>query len=190
MKKLLNTLWVLCLCVSVTYAQSSQDAKTLKAALSDYLNIIQKKDIDGILDYMPPQMFELAPRAQMKEELGKGSFQNMTLQKVEIRKVSSVMKHNKAKYALAEYFSEAVLQVPKEEENRLETMVTVMKSMLGEDKVKVDKAKRQITMSIISKMYAINSPEVKGWKFIQKDDGSEAFLEKIVPKEVQEKLKL
>ena len=186
MTRLLPVLFFIFMSTSITVAQS-QDTQAIKAALEDYLTAVKARDIDKILDFMPPKMFEMASRAQMKEELSQGDLKNITFKKTAVRGVSSVVKHNKSKYAVVKYFSEAVLQLPKKDESKMESMVMVMKSMLGKDNVKLNKAKRQITMSVDSELYAILSPGVKGWKFIQKDKDSEGFLEKVVPKEVQDK---
>lgn len=186
MTKLLPILFFIFLSTSITIAQS-RDTQDIKTDLEDYLTAVKAKNVDKILDFMPPKMFEKASRAEMKKELEEGDLKNITFKRTAIKDVSSVIYHNKSKYAVVKYFSEAVLQLPKKDEDKMESMLMVMKRMLGEDNVALNKAKRQITMSIDSEMYAILSPGVKGWKFIQKDKDDGGFLKDIVPKEVQDK---
>jgi len=188
MKKLLSTLWLLCLGVSFALAQSAQNTKALKTDLDGYLKVVKNKDIDGILDYMPPKMFETTSRENMKVAMNGENLQKVVYKELTIKKISPLFTYQKNKYALVKYLAVVVIPVPKDDKAKMESTFEIMKSMMGEDKVKLDAEKGEITLNSDAEMYAILTPQIKGWKFLGKSEQAPP-IDGIVPKEVQEKLK-
>ena len=188
MNKLFSALGLLCLGVSLTFAQSTQDTKTLKAALDGYMTAVKNKNIDGVLDYMPPKMFETNSRENMKVAMSSENLQKVIYKALTVKKISPFFIHQKNKYALVKYLAVVIIPVPKDDKSKMESTFEIMKTMMGEDKVKLDTEKGEITLNSEAEMYAILNPQIKGWKFLGKSDQAPP-IDGIIPKEVQEKLK-
>lgn len=183
MKNLFNILTVLCLGVTVAWAQSDQDTKTLKTTLKDYLKVVKAKDIEAVLDYMPPQMFEATPRAQIKAALSGENMQKVEYKKMDIKKISPIFTHQKIKYVLINYLAVVTIPTPTKDSEQMEMFLTNMQAALGKDNVSLDKKKGELSVMSVAQMYAILNPAIKGWKFIGRKQGT-PLPENIIPEAV------
>lgn len=195
MKKILLSTILLVLLGLGAYAQSGKEA--IQKEIDNYLLALENRDVDKILDYVYPKLFDLAPRAMMKdmmESFYKDS--TITFQDSKIENISEIIEQDTIQYALIDYAFTMVSLVKDEfgateseegEENEEDGFdpASMFKMMYGEENVKYDKKARKIYINQNKQMFAILDPAYEGgWKFLENQKDS-PFIGTMIPEEVQ-----
>ncbi|NOT49770.1 MAG: hypothetical protein HOP10_00660 [Chitinophagaceae bacterium] len=167
----------------------------LEKRLAEYMKLNEELDFNRLMDYIYPKVFDLAPREDMveaMEDFFKSEEIKVKLEDLKIDKVHPVFTVKDGSYAKIDY-SMVVLfdmssegdSMEKKEQNDL--IVKSMAEKYGEGNVGIDKETGMIRVRMGTPMIAIKDEIVKDWSFIsyKKDD---PFLDKILSKEVQDKL--
>jgi hypothetical protein len=189
MRKTVFFLW-LGLILSVA-GKSQQDARLL-ARLDSMLLVTQEMNLEKILDYTYPKLFTIATREQMADAM-KSSFETedfkTTLDSVKIGKVHPVFSTKEGQYAkithtmlMRMHFNETI------EEEQSQAVIPAMEKEFGAGKVRFDKAKNTIVISLNSEIVAIKDEYATEWCFVNYDE-DDSLVNLLFSKEVIEKLK-
>ena len=179
-----------------TFSQSHKEVITKEVKV--YFNNMTTQNFDGVLDYMYPKIFDMAPRAQMK--LGMEQMFNAKDMRIEflandITKISDKMEVDDIAYAAVFYDSKMKMtfltednQTQEDKKGFLMFMKSTMQTQFGEDNVTDDLDTMSLIIKMSATMYAINDPQYQGWKFLGNDDALKMLVDKIVPETVRTQL--
>ncbi|MGB3606903.1 MAG: hypothetical protein WA775_00950 [Psychroserpens sp.] len=194
--KLFSTLII---ALSLSFSTVAQSHKTeITKHAQTYFNYITTQNFDGVLDYMYPKVFDLAPKDQMKAAMQQ--MFNSPEMKIEflsntISKVSEEKIVDDITYAAVFYNSKMkmtfVSEMDKEEADKigfLDFMKGTMETQFGEGNVESNLEAMSLIVTMDSNMFAIKDPTVTDWKFIGNDDAMKQLVNTIVPKAVREEL--
>lgn len=177
-------------------AQSNKETITKHA--ETYYTHLTNQNFDGILDYMYPQVFEIAPREQMK--IGMQQMFNSPDMKIEflsneVTQVSHEKEVDGINYAAVFYNSKMKMTFLTEADNSaedqksfLEFMKVTMDSQFGAENVTSDLETMSLVINMDANMFAINDPKYKEWKFIGNDDAMKSLVDTIIPEVVRTEL--
>lgn len=102
--KLLTGIFLLLLCWSSASAQA--DKQVLEEKLNDYIRLTKAKDFAGVMEYIHPKLFEMAPKEMIIEAMEKvysDPMQEMNFDDFSIAGISNVIKDKNVDYALVNY---------------------------------------------------------------------------------------
>jgi len=180
---------------TATAKDTSNDAvDSLNKALEAYKQATIENDIDTILSYMYPKLFELASREQMKAAIQQVRDSGMAPQ---ITKFDTDIQLPLEEYSdgvfvitLADTSMEmSPLESATTEEN--ESMVGLIQSHMGnESDVRYDDEKNLFYINKIGKLIAINEAS-SGWKFVDYEQAVAAAATstvQILPTDIAEKI--
>jgi hypothetical protein len=189
MKKII----VFLLFVFVTLLVEGQKDTSLINRLNTVLGFTKLKQLDKVLDYTYPKVFNIIPRDQFSE-LIKGVYDtddfSSVLDSVKLDTIFNIVKINDASYAIARH---SMLMKMKYKEpitkKDADLLVPGMEEQFGEGNVRFVKATNSLHVFIISYMIAIKDELSPKWTFINFDLKNPVFVENILGKEVIAKLK-
>ncbi len=187
MKHLLNTFILVALCTMASIAQTKKDHREIKKTLRRFQRALMTWDIEKILYYTPPEVFEISPKILM-EDLLQSNSEKFTLLKIKTKKIYPVMLYDGTKYALTEYTGQMMLKLSEEEKKNIEELATLWKQQEGAQNVILNKAKQQIRIRHTWRVCAMSTPGGKGWKFMQMSTDP-IILDKVIPQQIQRKLR-
>lgn len=102
--KQLTGIFFLLLCWTSAFAQT--DKQVLEEKLNDYIRLTKDKDFAGVMEYIHPKLFELAPKKMIIEAMEKvysDPMQEMNFDDFSIAGISDVIKDKNVDYALVNY---------------------------------------------------------------------------------------
>nr|WP_321221198.1 hypothetical protein [uncultured Psychroserpens sp.] len=194
--KNLTTL-ILALLISLSSFAQSHKAEITKNAQT-YYDYMTNQNFDGVLDYMYPKVFEMAPRAQMKagmEQMFSSPDMKIEFLSNDVTKVSEEKVVEGITYAAVFYNSKMkmtfVSEQDKQEDDKkafLEFMKVTMDSQFGEGNVTSDIKSMSLVINMDATMFAIKDPQYEGWKFIGNDDAMKQLVDSIIPESVRTEL--
>ncbi len=177
-------------------AQSQKEIITKEA--QTYYEYMTNQNFDGVLDYMYPKVFEMAPREQMK--MGMQQMFNSPDMKIEflnndVTDVSDEKVVDGVTYAAVYYNSKMrmtfVSELEKPDEDK-KTFINFMKSTMatqfGEENVESDAETMSLVINMDATMFAIKDPKFEGWKFLGNDDAMQMMVNSIIPESVRTEL--
>jgi hypothetical protein len=194
--KNLTTL-ILALLISLSSFAQSHKAEITKNAQT-YYDYMTNQNFDGVLDYMYPKVFEMAPRAQMKagmEQMFSSPDMKIEFLSNDVTKVSEEKVVEGITYAAVFYNSKMkmtfVSEQDKQEDDKkafLEFMKVTMDSQFGEGNVTSDIKSMSLVINMDAMLFAIKDPQYEGWKFIGNDDAMKQLVDSIIPESVRTEL--
>ncbi|WP_026754431.1 hypothetical protein [Sediminibacter sp. Hel_I_10] len=195
MKRL--TLLVIILFISITTQAQTYKTDITKNAQT-YYQYLTDQNFDGILDYMYPRVFELAPRQDMKA--GMQQMFNSPDMQIEflsntVNRVTDSVQVDGLTYAIVFYNSKMKMTFVSEQNKPeadqkgfLDFMKTTMDSQFGAGNVTSDLENMSLTINMDANMFAIKDPQYDGWKFIGNDDAMKKLVDSIIPLSVRTNL--
>lgn len=194
--KQLVTLIFFCF-ISISMSSQAHKAVLTKEA-NTYFDYMSSQNFDGVLDYMYPKVFEMAPRAQMK--LGMEQMFNAEDMKIEflandIYKISNLVKDNGISYAAIFYDSKMKMtflteesQTEEDKQGFLMFMKATMETQFGKENVVENLETMSLIISMKAIMFAIKDPQYKEWKFLGDDDAMKALVNTVISETVRTQL--
>jgi hypothetical protein len=173
----------------------SQQDTTLVNRINQMLKFTQLKDLEKIMDYTYPKLFEFASKELMLATL-KESFENDEFN-VELDSISIVMIHpvfvvNDTSYVKVKHsmlmrmkFKEPLDTADMESKN---FMVTLMGVKYGEQNVRFDAVANSLNILMKPDMIGIKDKTTNIWTFANLVDDNPAILEMLFSKAVRDKL--
>lgn len=196
---------ILFLFISFTALSAQTTREVLEEKLVHYTQLTKEKDNAGIIEYIHPKIFELAPKNEIiaaMDKLYTDPKQEISFDDLSISRISNILEHNKIAYAVVNYtfkmqfhLTEAFFKQEEEKSeptDRVDLMDFMLKSFVsrfGNERVRLDKATNTFYIDVESEMFAINDPAIGDWKFIENKAQYEEILNQIVPAKVRKKLK-
>jgi len=194
--KHLTTLILALLFTTLSFAQSHTDEITKNA--QSYYDYMTAQNFDGVLDYMYPKVFEMAPRAQMKagmEQMFSSPDMKIEFLSNDVSRVSEEKIVDGITYAAVFYNSKMKMtfvsekdKSPEDQKVFLDFMQATMNTQFGEENVTSDIEGMSLVINMDANMFAIKDPQYEGWKFIGNDDNMKMLVDSIVPESVRTSL--
>ena len=183
----------------ISFSSFSQSYKEdIAKEAQTYYDYMTNQNFDGVLDYMYPAVFDMAPKAQMKAGMEQMfNSKDMTIEFIsnEVTKVSDKKELEGVTYAAVFYNSKMkmtfVSEMDKPEEDQkafLNFMKATMESQFGEGNVTSEAKEMSLVINMDANMFAINDPKYDGWKFIGNDDAMKQLVDSIIPESVRTEL--
>lgn len=178
-----------------TSSFSQSQTETIEKEAQTYYDYMTKMNLDGVLDYMHPKMFEMASKEQMKA--GMEQMFNSPQMKVEfisntITSISDTKEVDGVTYAIVYFNSKMrmtfLTEKDKPEEQRtdyLELMKSNMAAQFGSENVTIDTETTSLIINNDANMFAIKDPKYDGWKFLGNEKNMAAFVDSVVPETVR-----
>ncbi len=194
MKKI--TTFVLLILSFSAFTQTAPTAESLKKEIDKYCKLSLAKDVDGLLDFMPDELFEMAPRDAMKEALEQSLNSDKVdiyFDKIDATAISPIIELEKKYYARIDYssiirfgFAKMIAEMDDDTQKQFVSNVDeAYKKQFGEKNIKYNATTKTYTVSVSNHSFAIYNNK---WKFIGDEDKTKVLVNKIVPEEVQKKL--
>lgn len=188
MKKIF--LLLLVLAHGVTKSQTDQDSVKLK--LNQYFDLLRVWDNEKAIEYVYPAIFNFVEKEKLVEAMNtikNNPAVDITLTEAKTQSLSNTMESSGSKYILVNYSFVYTMKFKQDLDNeKMEFMYDSMKEKYGKKNVKFDKKNKTFHFTQGKKLYAINDPVYKSWKFLEKNDQQPQLMEQLVPEEVLKKL--
>jgi len=188
-----TTLFFAFLITTSSFSQSQKE--TIEKEAQTYYDYMTNMNLDGVLDYMHPKMFDMAPKEQMKA--GMEQMFNSPQMKIEfisntITSISDTKELDEVTYAVVYFNSKMrmtfLTEKDKPEEQRtdyLELMKSTMAVQFGSENVTIDAETTSLVINNDANMFAIKDSQYDGWKFLSNEKNMAAFVNSIVPEAVR-----
>ena len=175
------------------YAQDTVDYAPLADRLATYGQLTMQWDIDGLLDLTVPDLFEIVPRATLREQMsGLQSDEHMrvTFHDFTIDRIGEAVTDFGASYAPVD-FHHAITFELLSPEYRAADFAGRMVRMLEKTypNVRYDAAKHRIDVNAAKSLYAIQAAPDAEWYFVEYRPENAALMDLLVPERVRELLK-
>jgi hypothetical protein len=169
---------------------SPEKKKEIRKTLNTYLSFTKTKEYDKILDYVHPKLFDVVSREailQQFEAMESDESMKITFGEALIKDISDLVRVGPRYFSLVFYQFEMTMTFQDK------AMAPVMKdafvSTFGEDNVKLDEEKGAIEVMTHKSLFAIEEPDLNGWKVIENNPEQRFILESILPTDVIEHYK-
>ena len=179
-----------------SFAQSHKEEVAKNA--QTYYDYMTAQNFDGVLDYMYPKVFEMAPRAQMKagmEQMFSSPDMKIEFISNDVTRVTDKKEVDGVTYAAVFYNSKMKMtflsekdKSPEDQKAFLDFMKVTMDTQFGADNVTSDAEAMSLVINMDANMFAIKDPQYDGWKFIGNDDAMKMLVDSIVPESVRTEL--
>jgi len=183
------TLLLLAIALSINvFAQT--DKKEITNTFNAYKTTLDSLQLEKSMDYIYPKLYEIVPKEQLVAAFKK-TFSDTNLKikfsNIKLKSISETINFNKVKYALISYsFS---MDFTFNEKYSIEQIYTVYQQKYGKNNVQKNDKTRTINIQMDKLFYAINDPKYGDfWRFLEKNVSQKKMLEKLIPKEIIEKL--
>jgi len=178
------------------YSQSLKETLTKEA--NAYFDFMTNQNFDGVLDYMYPKVFEMAPREQMKSGMEQMfNAEDMTIQFLsnDVTKVTDMVKQDGINYAAIFYTSQMKMtflteegQTEDDKKGFLMFMKATLETQFGEGNVAEELSTMSLIVDMSATMFAIEDPKYEGWKFLGNDDAMKTLVNSIIPESIRTEL--
>lgn len=174
-----------------TTESTSKVNGSLEQRLSEFMQVNDKMDLEKVLDYTYPKLFEIVPRPQLLEAMKQG-FNNdevkVELDSLQVDKIHPIFDEGKGSYAKVIYSMVMNMSLLKNnnDEETSKVILATLREKYGENNVTSNEA-GVIRIRTTSPMVAVKDAYAKEWSFVNlKDD--DPMIEKLFSKEVLDKL--
>ncbi|SFB55176.1 hypothetical protein [Algoriphagus aquimarinus] len=193
-KKNLLTAILLTIC-SLGFAQDYK--QNIAGEFTEYLNSIVNMEFEKSMGYITPEFFEIVPKAQMIQ-LMEQTFNNPAMEfeikNPKILAIDVVQNIEDKYYSLLTYSNQMDIKMKSEEETedekkmRLNLLKVSFEQTFGIDNVKYNEETEFFEIQSQKEVYAISINGETDWKFLVIEKNQKVILEKILPKELSEKI--
>ncbi|SFD43721.1 hypothetical protein [Algibacter pectinivorans] len=177
----------------------AQDYKNeLKKEFNDYLSTIVNMEFEKSMEYIVPEFFEIIPKSQMIKVM-KQAFNNPGVE-IEITNPKIIGIKDKEEieskyYSLLTYSNQMNMKIDGESEETKDEKTTrinltklSLESTFGSENVEYNEKTEFFKIYSEKKVYGISKNGKSNWKFLVLEKGSKIILDKLLPKELAEKI--
>ena len=161
----------------------------LTRRVNEYLQLSEEKNFEGMVDYLYPRIFEIAPReailAEMKTALG-GDEIDLQMDSLKIDSIYPSFKMGKEEYAKVKYSMLMKMNVDPETAD-FEQMDRQFAIDFGKENVRIDTTNGSITIFSFVNVAAIKNQDTGQWFFMNIGEDPETE-KKLLGAEVAKKL--
>lgn len=196
MKKPIQLITSLLLLACAATAQTKQDSLDLRRDMNAYKRVSLNIDYDSLVFFMPPAMFAIVPKEDIKEQL-RSAFENEIVKigfdQFEYKNLTPVGKTGEHLYAIVPYDAAMTMTLTDTTDSATVGMVFLaMQMQFGSQNVEQRPDKSMFIKTPDKQMIAIKSPGHDSWKFIEDKRKGEApgdaqtqeLVDRVIPKEV------
>ena len=192
-----NSLTIILLTVC-TIGIAQDYKKNIESEFTEYLNSIVNMEFEKSMEYITPEFFEIVPKSQMLK-LMEQTFNNPTMEfEIKNPKILSVNDFQKIEnkyYSLLTYSNQLNMKMNSEEEEtedeskmRINMTKLSLEQTFGSENVKYNERTDFFQIQSQKDAYAISENGKTEWKFIVIEKEQKMILDKILPKELAEKI--
>ena len=177
----------------------AQDYKeNIKSEFTEYLNSLINMEFEKSFEYITPEFFEIVPKSQMIK-LMEQTFNNPTMD-IEIKNPKILTVNDSEKignkfYSLLTYSNQMNLKIISEEEEtedekkmRINLTKLSFEQNFGSENVQYNEKTEFFEIQSQKDVYGISENGETNWKFLVLEKDSKIILDKILPKELAEKI--
>jgi hypothetical protein len=177
----------------------AQDYKNeLKKEFNDYLSTIVNMEFEKSMEYIVPEFFEIIPKSQMIKVM-KQAFNNPGIE-IEITNPKIIEVKDKKEienkyYSLLTYSNQMNMKIygeAEETKNEKTTRINLTKlsleSTFGSENVEYNENTDFFQIQSQKDVYGISKNGENNWKFLVIEKKQKMILEKLLPKELSEKI--
>ncbi len=147
----------------------------LAQSLEAYKKATMSNDVEGILSYIYPAVFNLVPRDRLKAIMSEmfASDQKANITALEFQDVGAVQNFSKGRFSLVKYQMELQLPHPGDATPDMDKgMIEVLKSKMGrKTKITIDEKRGLVLIVKPSVLLAIKEGQT-GWKVLEKENSA------------------
>ena len=175
--------------------RAQSDSAAIAARLVDYERVTRAMDIDSVLNFIDPKLFELVPRDMMRAQFEQTLFDTnmvMSFDAFTVDQISPSITHDAVDYALVDYrgaMSMTMASAEYREPDFFGMMSGMIAAQFGADKVAIDTVAYRLDIQTDKSLVAIRRPGDPDWYFIEYQEGQRELMGAIVPEEAWRKLK-
>lgn len=187
-----------CLAAVFLNAQTTGDSLELRRDMETYLRVCQALEYDSIVGFMPPKMFSLVSKGELKDMM-QGAFESpefkMSFGDMRFLSVQPVVKSSDRLFTMVGYEMDMAITFEGEQDSSFVNILrSVFEGQYGKENVRPD-ANNPARINIFipnKKMFALREPGWDSWKFFedkrnQTDEQGEKVMEMVIPQEVLER---
>lgn len=175
--KMKKTVFILLIALVSIQNSLGQSLESMKTEAEKIYASMYESNLEGVLDYTYPKVFEIIEKDQMKQIL-KSTFEGTDEMKIRINKVEPNFKFGEVftignqKFCFIDHdLSMTLIMKEKMDKDEAEMMIEIFKSGMKTDDVQYNKKEGSFTINKVSTMIAISDEYTKNeWKFINKDE--------------------
>jgi hypothetical protein len=200
MNKLLYSLVILILCAcgngdKKTTVPAGDRDPALEKRLAEFMKINDEMDLEKVIDYTYPKLFEFVSREDLLKTIREG-FKNeqleIQLDSLKVDTLFPIFTVGDARYAKIKYSMIMLMKLKKESEDTShlsgnELMIQMLREKYGPGNFSVDDANNTVRIRMQSPMVAVKDSFAKEWSFVNLVD-KDPFVDKLFTREVQDKL--
>ncbi|MBU2951391.1 hypothetical protein KO493_11850 [Tamlana agarivorans] len=177
----------------------AQDYKeNIKSEFTEYLNSLINMEFEKSFEYITPEFFEIVPKSQMIKFMEQ-TFNNPTMD-IEIKNPKILTVNDSEKignkfYSLLTYSNQMNLKIISEEEEtedekkmRINLTKLSFEQNFGSENVQYNEKMEFFEIYSEKDVYGISVNGESNWKFLVLEKDSKIILDKILPKELSEKI--
>lgn len=172
--------------------------KNIESEFSAYLNSIVNMEFEKSMEYITPEFFEIVPKSQMIA-LMEQTFNNPTMEfeilNPKILSVNDFQKIENKYYSLLTYSNQLNIKINSEDqetkdekEMRINLTKQSFEQTFGAENVKYNEKSDFFEIQSQKDVYAISENGITDWKFLVIEKKQRMILDKILPKELAEKI--
>ena len=194
-KKTLLTILFLIIC-TIGIAQDYK--KTIESDFTEYLNYIINMEFEKSLEYITPEFFEIVPKSQMialMEQTFNNPSMEIEIKNTKILTINDAQKIENKFYSLLTYSNQMNMKINSEKEetaNETKMIINLTKLSLeqtfGSENVKYNEETEFFEIQSQKDVYGISENGKVDWKFLVIEKEQKVILDKLLPKELSEKI--
>lgn len=175
--------------------KTAETGNSLEQRVAEFMKVNDNMDLDKVLDYTYPKLFEIVPRADLEQAM-KDGFNNeemkVELDSLQVIKVHPIFVEGKGSYAKIDYSMVMIMKFKQDSagSDNSETNEMIRASMAqkyGEENVTMDNTTGILRIHMASPMVAAKDEHSKEWTFVNLKEG-DAMINKLFRKEILDKL--
>lgn len=194
-KKNILTILILTSCI-IGFAQDYK--KNIETEFTEYLNALVNMDFEKSVEYIAPEFFDIVPKSQMIK-LMEQTFNNPTVEfEIKNPKILTINDSEKIAnkyYSLLTYSNQMNMKIDSEEEEtedektmRINMTKLSFEQTFGSENVKYNEETNFFEIQSQKDVYGISENGETDWKFLVIEKKQKVILEKILPKELADKI--
>lgn len=172
--------------------------KEIEIGFTEYLNSIMNRDFEKSMEFILPDFFEIFPKDQMIT-LMEQTFNNPSIEfefkNPKILEIKDSRKIEPKYYAMLSYSNQMNMKVnsdevenEEEKESRIKLMKLSFEQTFGSENVQYNTETEFFEIQVEQQVYAISENGLTDWKFLVIEKKQKVILEKLLPKELLDKI--
>jgi hypothetical protein len=185
---------LLLFCITGLTATAQTSDPKLNSRMAAFMQLSKKLDLDKLMDFMYPRIYELAPKATIVKEMKKAfnsADMQITSDSLAILSADNITTAGTTSFTRFKYFSSFNLHIAQKDsaEDMADAYLMAYRAQFGKDNVDYDGQTNTFHIKAVKYVIAIKDRYSKNeWVFVSQEQN--ALLRKLLPTAVVKKYKL